>query len=172
MTGKQFEDNFHEMYKRLYWMSRDITGEDEASRDIVQECYSTLWLSHRDLSADELPAYLFTSVRNASLKRVREQKKLATVPIDLLADDSPLSTDDNWQEREAIVRNVEQIIRRLPTKARDMISLRFRSNMSYKDIAEHTGSNIEAVRKTLYRAMKSIRLQINANNIENQSTQP
>ncbi len=158
------------MYKRLYWMSRDITGDDEASRDIVQECYSALWRSHRDLSANELPAYLFASVRNASLKRVRDQRKIATVPIDLLADDGPLASDDNWSEREAAVRKVEQVIRRLPPKAREMLSLRFRHNLSYKDIAEQTGSSIESVRKTLYRAMKSIRLQINANNIENPST--
>lgn len=160
------------MYKRLYWMSRDITGDDEASRDIVQECYSALWRAHRDLPANDLPAYLFASVRNASLKRVREQKKLTTVPIDLIADDSPLASDDNWSEREATVRKVEQIIRHIPPKAREMLSLRFRHNLSYKDIAEQTDSSIESVRKTLYRTMKSIRLQINANNMEKPSTEP
>lgn len=172
MTEKQIEANFRAMYKRLYWLSRDITGEDEASRDIVQECYSALWRSHRDLPADGLTAYLFTSVRNASLKRAREQRRLATVPIDLLADDGALASDDNWREREATVRRVEQVIRRLPPKAREMLGLRFRHSLSYKDIAEQTGSSLESVRKTLYRAMKSIRLQINANNIEKPSTEP
>lgn len=170
MTEKQLEDNFREMYGRLYWLSHDITGEVEAARDIVQECYSALWKSHRDLSAAELSAYLFTSVRNASIKRVREQQRISTVPIDTLADSGPLSSDDNWREREMKVRSVEQLIRRLPAKAREMISLRFRQDLSYKDIARQTDTNVEAVRKTLYRAMKSIRMQINAKNMENPST--
>lgn len=170
MTNEQIERNFQDMYRRLYWLSYDITGEDEASRDIIQECYSLLWNSHRDISPGDLPAYIFTAVRNAALKRRREQQRRATVPIDMLADDGAMATDDNWQEREAKVRNVEQLIRRLSPKAREMISLRFRQNLSYKDIAERTGTNVESVRKTLYRALKSIRMQINANNVENPST--
>lgn len=170
MTEKQLENNFREMYGRLYWLSHDITGEVEAARDIVQECYSVLWNAHRDLSAEDLSAYLFTSVRNASIKRVREQQRISTVPIDTLADSGPLASDDNWRERETKVRSVEQLIRRLPAKAREMISLRFRQDLSYKDIALQTGTNVEAVRKTLYRAMKSIRMQINAKNMENPST--
>lgn len=170
MTEKQLEDNFREAYSRLFWMSKDITGDAEASRDILQECYTTLWHSHRDLPASDISAYLFTSVRNASLRRVRDQQRHATIPLDRLSDDGVFASEGNWRERELKVRSVEQLIRRLPPKAREMISLRFRQSLSYQDIATQTDTNIETVRKTLYRAMKSIRKQINANNIQNAST--
>lgn len=86
LTEKQFEENFRQMFTRLYYLSLDITGEAEVARDIVQECYSTVWRSHRDLSAKDLPAYMFVSVRNASMHRSIEQKKIQDVPIDMLSD--------------------------------------------------------------------------------------
>ena len=158
------------MFSRLYWLSHDITGDEEKARDIVQECYSVLWNSHRDISPSDITPYLFTCVRNASLKYVHDQHMFAAVPIDFLAEEEPLASEGNWREREEKVRAVEQVIRRLQPKAREMLSLKYRQGMTYKEIAEQTGSKIETVRKTLYRTMKLIRTQINANIIEKKST--
>src|SRR3546814_8499027 len=61
--------------ERMIYYSRQITGDEETARDIVQESFMIYWKSRHNVSCDEksIRNFLYVTVKHASLKWLRKQ---------------------------------------------------------------------------------------------------
>src|SRR3546814_15468040 len=59
----------------MIYYSRQITGDEETARDIVQESFMIYWKSRHNVSCDEksIRNFLYVTVKHASLKWLRRQ---------------------------------------------------------------------------------------------------
>jgi len=67
LTYKIFEQTFKENRKTLERVAYYLIGDSEEARDIVGQCFLTLWEKRNEIQQDKVLSYLFISVRNACL---------------------------------------------------------------------------------------------------------
>ncbi|MDP9225276.1 MAG: sigma-70 family RNA polymerase sigma factor [Actinomycetota bacterium] len=130
------------------------TGDPEAARDAVQDGFAQAIRSRSSyLGSGSLEAWIARCVINAahdvrraaSATEVR-QGELPTTADELPADPAAPHTD------AAIVR---EAVRRLPTRQRDALYLRFYLGFEYAAIAETLAIEVVTVSATLYAARTS-----------------
>lgn len=68
-----FEELFRRYWPRLYSYSLRFTKDDEAARDIIQDCFVKLWEKRHSLSSVSFRSLIFTMVRNACLNYVKHK---------------------------------------------------------------------------------------------------
>jgi RNA polymerase sigma factor (sigma-70 family) len=124
------------------WLRSRFPSESDVD-DVVQEAYARI-LEARDATAIEAPkAFLFAIARNLALGRIRRQRAagswngLAEFDVESVLDESadvPQTVARN-QELELLT----QAIQSLPTRCRQIITLRKIYGLSQKEVAAQLG---------------------------------
>ena len=69
---------YTEIYDRYIFVllnhAYNKTRSREEAKDIVQEVFAVLWTKHESLHVNNLPGYLYASVRNIILNQIAHQK--------------------------------------------------------------------------------------------------
>ena len=136
-----------------------ITGDLESAKDVVQETF--LKLSQQDLPSieDHVDAWLFRVCRNCALDYKRKIIKMPTMPNDHFAHEPSPEPDPS---RNASTREESKIIMslvsRLPERQRELIALKFSSDLSYKEMSDITGSSVSHVGVQLHDAIARLRI--------------
>ncbi len=103
-------------------------------------------------------AWLIRVARNKLVDRRRHMALLSMVPIDLVqefADDIP-TPEQHVQQQESYER-LNQALKHLSPSQRKLLSLRYISNMNYREIANMLGKSEEAVRQMCSRTLRQLR---------------
>lgn len=155
ISVSQFESVFREMHTQLFYLAYDIVGDRVIAQDIVSDVFLSVWNQHRDIALAKLKSYLFVSVRNRSVDRYREEMKWKMIPAEDI--DDLMDGDGDWERREERIVRVEQLLRDMPQKTQTILDLCYRKRKTYKETAELLGMTVEAVKKQLSRALKTLR---------------
>lgn len=137
-----------------YSLLKDV----DRARDVVQETF--VKLCQRDPSTFEgsLKAWLFTVCRNRALdilKKNRRMTMIDTLTMDKLDSETPCPAQQTSQKdthRQALT-----LLEKLPTNQREVIRLRFQSDLSYREISEITQLSESNVGFLLHTGLKSLR---------------
>ncbi|MES2178869.1 MAG: RNA polymerase sigma-70 factor [Gemmatimonadota bacterium] len=159
---RAFEQLFHREYASLCAFAEQIVGSPQVAEDIVQSVFLKLWSGRQQLPVvASLRAYLFASTRNAALdhlKRVAVEKKWAARPewLDSRIDNS---TPDADAELEAAERasTLADAVRRLPERAKLVVTLRWGHGLSHREIAAALGISPKGVEIQITRALRALR---------------
>ena len=145
-------------YKALVCYAIQITGESGAAEDIVQELFSTLWekqLSFKSLVS--LKAYLYNSVRNASIDYLKDvefdylQKIIESHQEYRVGDEEE---DDFFTEE--IFRQLFMTIDSLPERCKQVFLLHMEGKKN-EEIAAALYVSLETVKTQKKRAMSLLR---------------
>ena len=159
MTRLEFNNQVLQHSRKLYLVAfRFLRRQDEAE-DAVQEVFMRLWNKHEELEKyNSLEALATASVRNYCIDILRRRKLMIIennehhhgVP------DAGLSPEEALENSEAsaILNN---IIKNLPDIFREIIKMKDIDGLSYEEIVEITGQNVNTLRVNLSRARKLIR---------------
>ena len=159
MTRLEFNNQVLQHSRKLYLVAfRFLRRQDEAE-DAVQEVFMRLWNKHEELEKyNSLEALATASVRNYCIDILRRKKLMIiednenhhSVP------DAGLSPEEALESNEvsAILNN---IIKNLPDIYREIIKMKDIDGLSYEEIVEITGQNVNTLRVNLSRARKLIR---------------
>jgi RNA polymerase sigma-70 factor (ECF subfamily) len=146
------------------WMLRDR----QSAEDVVQEAMLRAVMYFRSYRGGNSRAWVLQIVRNTALEHLRSTKDRPTVSFDNLAPSQatseegfastllaePADTPDvafmKARSREEVAKAVNQ----LPLELRECIVLREFEELSYKEIAQITGSPIGTIMSRLWRARK------------------
>jgi RNA polymerase sigma-70 factor (ECF subfamily) len=104
-------------------------------------------------------SWLFRIAQNVLRDSRRRARHRGTVPIETLRDlvsDAP-SPEERLLHREE-VRELLQAVEHLGARDREVVSLRYGSELDYREIAEILGIREAAVRTRLWRALGNLRL--------------
>jgi RNA polymerase sigma-70 factor (ECF subfamily) len=139
-------------YNLARWLSRSPADAD----DIVQEAMLRAFRAFDGFRGGDARAWLLTIVRNcwrsAGAATVRRGH---TALEDGLADASPGPEESAVQAGDQ--RRLDAMITRLPDDFREVLILRELEDMSYREIAEMTGTPIGTVMSRLARARTMLR---------------
>jgi RNA polymerase sigma factor (sigma-70 family) len=112
------------------------------------------------LSIDSAPGWLYSTVRNKVCTQYRrrqsERNAVERIERDPTATTTTPSAEQEMLRRE-ITKEVNEAIRRLPPRQRDIAELRLLYHYTYKEVAEALGIADGNVKSQLNRACKKLR---------------
>ncbi|MFP6854733.1 MAG: RNA polymerase sigma factor [Opitutales bacterium] len=133
-----------------------LVQKPDIAQDIVQDAFLRL---HQRLSDVRQPkSWLYRTVHNLAMSHHRKNRKMITSDFeDSEGFPEPSSTEDLPDERLVRMEAVGMAmlcLDRLKEDARELVHLKFVENLSYKEIAEHTGLSSGNVGYKLHHAIK------------------
>ena len=147
----------YERYKRpLYLFARRMLGDPESAIDLVQEVFLRLHERREQLDRPErFRSWLFTAARNRCLTELRHGRRWQ--PIDQApADRLVAAPPSDAREREEKLGRLRDALESLRVEYREVLILREYQELSYREIAEVTGSTESAVKSRLWKARQTL----------------
>lgn len=145
---------FGAYFERLCAFSRTLGLSQEDAEDEVAEVFARLWHKRTDAAEIRDPrSYLFTAVKNRSLKRLT--KKLVAVElVDELP--APDTTDGNY-DMENLQKRIDSLIEALPLQCKTIFYLSRNEKIPHAEIAQILQISIRTVEAQIYKALTIIR---------------
>ena len=151
-----FESLFTYNFRPLCLYALHYLGDVDASEDIVQECFATLWETlQQGIEVSNRRAYLNIPVRNRCLDQLRKKG----IPTESLKpyDAYGLIDDDDAQERSLTEARLWTAIDSLPEKCREVFVMSKRDGLKYEEIAEELGLSVNTVRNQISKALRMLK---------------
>lgn len=151
MVPTDIDSLYKQYFRQLCLYALHYIGDLDESKDIVQDCFTSLIKNNPDISSPR--TYLYSSVRNRCIDLLRSRKRERTAPMDDLSQIS----DEEAQRRSEIEVQLWEAIDALPPKRRELLLLHKRDGLKYSDIARLKGLSENTVRNQIFRAIESLR---------------
>jgi len=157
MSQELFKAEILPIRERLLHIAQRILVEEQEAEDAVQEVLLKLWHMRDSLDSYESPAaYATTVTKNHCLDRLKvknRQESLDDTYSTRAGNDNPYLQLERKNTEEVL----QKIIENLPPLQQAIIRMKDMEEYEVEEIAEITGTNIEAVRVNLSRARKRVR---------------
>jgi RNA polymerase sigma factor (sigma-70 family) len=171
---KSFSSIYEIFISQLISYGHKLCADHSLVHDCIQELFIDLFLKREKLNVDikNPQAYLFISLRNSIIRKIKANKKIELIEIsekqDVIDFNIEFSCQDKIIEEEVsyeLKKILNEAIRKIPPKQKEIIYLKFETEMSYTEIAQIMNISIESARKLFYRSMLSLREVIDAKHI-------
>jgi RNA polymerase sigma factor (sigma-70 family) len=157
MSQERFKAEILPIRERLFHIAQRILVEEQEAEDAVQEVLLKLWHSLDSLNNYDSPAAFATTVtKNLCLDRLKvknRQESLNDAYNERAGNDNPYLQ----LERKNTTEILQKIIENLPPLQQAIIRMKDMEEYEVEEIAEITGTNVDAVRVNLSRARKKVR---------------
>lgn len=148
---------FRQHYEKMYNLARYLLSDDDESKDVVSEVFTTILVNNAVLMLESEEGFLMRSVRNRCLnliahKGVKERvTKLLIDDADVILSDK---TDGRLEQLMLFIEDLEPPIRK------QIFRLHYLKEMSYQEVADKVGVSKVTVFNHLSQAMEWIRKQL------------
>ena len=153
-----FDALFRQHYKSLLLFATKFLNQRDEAEDIVITSFTKLWNKRACLEkAEVIKNYLYTTVRNGCLNRLRDEKrereKREAIPLYTEWVESVLHHIIRAETISEIVSNIEL----LPTQCRQVVKKFFVEGKDYPTIAQEMKLSISTVRNQKRRGLLLLR---------------
>jgi len=142
-------DVFNEAYKRL--------NDVDQAKDIVQDIFTSLWMKGTTTIIENLPGYLYTSIRNNVYRFLQQQQRFTPI-ADLLTE---LGNNQDRADAKVLQHELalahQRLIEKLPEQQRIIYLMRYEENLSTEEIAQQLNLTNKTVRNHLGRALARLK---------------
>jgi RNA polymerase sigma-70 factor (ECF subfamily) len=155
----KFEELFTQQYKGLCRIAYNLTGDLDASKDIVQDVFFKLWGRRDKVTFDTAIAnYLRRATTHASYNYIKQKKTRLRIlsEIDPIKNPAPSDSAQNISFSE-LETSTTAAIEKLPPKCRAIFLLSRREEMKYQEIADHLGISVKTVEHQMGIALSKLR---------------
>lgn len=152
LFNKYWEKAFNQAYKRL--------KNEEDAKDVVQEFFTAIWLKRESLYIDNFTAYLYTSIRNNTLKLLQRQH----------TDHSFFNVENTLQETSALpdtaivieefLQAYQDLLETLTPQCRTVFQMKFNEQLSTKEISVKLNIKRKTVQNHLGKAIHQLKLSL------------
>ena len=153
---KDIERMFRQHYGKMYNLARSILSDDDESKDVVSEVFTTILADDVVLMPESEEGFLMRSVRNRCLNLIAHKSVKERV-AKLLLDDADVilseETDERIDQLMLLIEDLEPSIRQL------IFRLRYLQEKSYQEVADEVGVSKVTVFNHLSKAMDWIKEQ-------------
>jgi RNA polymerase sigma-70 factor, ECF subfamily len=155
---EEFKRKIPELYPRLHRaMTAYLAGSNVEPDDILQETFLKAIKSVDDFEGKSgYYTWLYSIARNLSIDEFRKQKyekNRSSQPIEEFEIES--DQFDSESEREEILM-LRKAISELPELLRSVVVMKAIDGLSYPEISEVTGVNIQTLKNRMFRARKEL----------------
>lgn len=153
---KDIERMFRQHYEKMYNLARSILSDDDESKDVVSEVFTTILADDVVLMPESEEGFLMRSVRNRCLNLIAHKGVKERV-TKLLLDDADVilseETDERLDQLMLLIEDLKPPIRQL------IFRLRYLQKKSYQEVADEVGVSKVTVFNHLSKAMDWIKEQ-------------
>lgn len=147
---------FKEHSEGLYYHALAIVNCEHVAKDIVQDAYIYVWNNRNKIDTSySLKALLYKIVRNNSLNILKHQKVQNKYSDYIINTTSPFEKEPD--ESELILTKVDEALKLLPPRSRQIIEKCFLEGKRYKEVAEELEISINTVKSHITAGLKSLR---------------
>jgi RNA polymerase sigma-70 factor (ECF subfamily) len=133
-----------------------ILNDVERAREVVQETFLRLCKEQPSRVGDHLAQWLFTVCRNLAFD-VRKKENRMSPLTDPETATAVVDRPGASLEQEEAMSQVLRIMENLPKNQREVLRLKFQSDLSYKEISEITQLSVTNVGFLIHTAIKTLR---------------
>ncbi len=139
--------------------ARQLLGDLETARDVVQDAFLQLWKQDPDKVRDGLSSWLYAVCRNRALDILRKEQRMTPLEMNdaSMAWPHPGPSPAVLAEHKQTNALMRRLIAELPPAQREVMHLKFGQGMSYKEISRITQKSVSNVGFLLHAAVKTIR---------------
>jgi RNA polymerase sigma-70 factor (ECF subfamily) len=119
-----------------YNLARWLVGKDQDAQDIVQEAYVRAMKGFKGFRGGNARSWLLAIVRNVAYSWLKKHAKQPyMVPFDPAIHDGTMGEQPSESAHEERVRQLDEVLNRLPIEMREILLLRELEGWSYKQLA-------------------------------------
>lgn len=157
-----FEGLYRFYYPRLCQFSFRYVKSKAAAEDVVHNVFHRVWKNRKGLKKNgKLRAYLYTAVRNESLKNLNQRKKDAFAGLDDLTFlESREAGPDQKMNGKEFEQAIQIAIGKLPERRRSIFLMSREDDLTYREIAEILDISIKTVETQMSRSLKHLRKEL------------
>lgn len=138
-----------------------LLGDAEAAEDIAQELLIRLSVALPGFRGDsELKTWVYRVTLNLCRDHMRRARRRPQgVPLEESGAQAALTTHPSHErslDAQRAISAVREAIDRLPTEQREVVSMRYITDLPYKEIARITGTPIGTVASRVFRALQQL----------------
>lgn len=154
-TRNEFAQYVTENQEKFFRLAYSYAGNEQDALDIVQDAVERALRRLDTLRRGEyLRTWFYRVLVNESLMFLRRNaSRPATLPLDEETAPETEPTDSG---------ELRALLERLPGELKAVVFLRFYEDMKLSEIADATGENLSTVKSRLYRALKLLKLEMEA----------
>lgn len=128
-------------------------GNEEESKDIVQEVFTKLWEKAETVNFEKAKSYIFSAAYRTMLDVIKKHKPLSTEVVKYF--------EPNHESQYSDVQEIlGDLLKLLPEKQRTALTLRDYEGYSYAEISEIMAINEAQVKVNIFRARKFLKNKI------------
>lgn len=145
---KNFDELYNKHYKSVYRLAIRFLNNKENAADITQDVFLYLYNKlNKNKNIENEKAWLYKVTSNLCLAFIRKNKRIVRITRD---------TKNEMTEGNQSGLEVFSALKRLKESDRILLTF-YNEGLSYKELAELTGIKFTSVGKTLSRALKRLK---------------
>lgn len=165
-NNKSFTLIYQQTMDGLLRYGLKFTHDRDLVHDCLQEVFIDLYVKKKKTgkTIKKLKPYLFVAVRNGIVKRLVKEKKSRSVSLEeinnALGFNVEYSHEQQFIKQEISKETQEKLkiaVTNLPARQKEIIYLKFEEGLDYVDIADVMKISVDSARKSMYRALLSLR---------------
>lgn len=149
LYDRHFKIVYNSAYKRL--------NDPDQAADIAQEVFVQLWLRKSTAEIENLPAYLFTLVRNNVFKFLERERRYEPLPELFDHCDVAAAGADALVRHREFVAAFERLVNSLSPQQRIIFKMRYEQELTATEIAERLDLSPKTVRNQLGKALTRLK---------------
>ncbi|MCK4907804.1 MAG: sigma-70 family RNA polymerase sigma factor [Spirochaetes bacterium] len=158
---KPFDAYYLEYNKMLYNFIFKMTRDEEASLDIMQECFARLLAAWDKVGTKDCKSYLFTIGVNLCKDRARRSKHQNHLSLNHLEEKGIFTADEQANHEHQIEAGqfesvLKELIEELPEKQRVVLMMKKMEDMTYEDVFGITGIPVRTQKRMMQKAIRFI----------------
>jgi RNA polymerase sigma factor (sigma-70 family) len=166
-----FSTLFKTYYSPLYNYGLKISGNSALTEDCLQSFFVYLYDSRKNLgSITQIKGYLFVSFRRSLFRYLKKERKFTTYEtVFENSRDFEFSPEELMVEQEfskAKVKTLTHLLNSLSTRQREVIYLKYYSDLSTQEITEVMNISYQSVLNTLQKAFTKLRSSLETQEIK------
>jgi RNA polymerase sigma-70 factor, ECF subfamily len=160
-SRKSFDLLFHKHYVQLCRYAMVMIQDEAIAEEVVQETFINIWENRKNLQIEKsVTAYLFTAVRHRTINylyKIKTRIKHETIYASELEFEGNLTKEEDLRLKAI----VNEAIRLLPEKCKEIFCLARFEGLTYEEIAEYLKISKKTVENQMTIAFQKIREYLN-----------
>ena len=157
-----FSEIYEDFIDPLFAYGCKITPDREMVKDCIQDIFIDLQRLQPNLHHPEYTEfYLYKSLRNAIFHKIKESKRTNCLPIEeMVSFDLQFNIEQDIFELESDslrIEKLKQILQTLDPQKRELLFLKFSTDLNYTEIGHLLDLNPDTVKKQVYRILDHLR---------------
>lgn len=147
--------------RRLRYFIGHLSDSPEMAEDIFQDTWvGVIGKMHTLRNIESFTTWLYQIARNTAFQQIRKKKRSCEIHDDIvLPDDQPI---DAFSPADAA--KIHDGLKKLHPAHREVLALRFLEQMSYQQVAEIVGCNLNTVKSRIHYAKLALKKEMEAKN--------